>query len=743
MREKVGVVLKRLANIFVRVLNAAGSPRTIVALVVTLSFIIALTLRAAPMKWGVYLNEFDPFYEYYLAEKLLEKGNGDVWKGIAWWFGWWFDPRREKDTLFWAPYGRDLRRTSQPGAAMFSALTYVFMTRVLGLEVDLYTVHAFIPVVGAATASIAIFFLGRELRDDVTGALASLALSVSWAFIYRTNLGAKHEGLAVPFMILAFWAFLKACRAHTTRSSLLWSILAGIFLGGVVLSWGAYLYPWNLLALVTLAWLIFNPTDRKVALAFVPANITAVLFIAVTPRFGPRIALFSVGAVLPLTATIVSLLSILGVRVVSVVRERSRQVVAATALGLLAALLVLWQLGLLSSLPGRILAVVVPLWREVGVTTVAEHMVPTWAMLFGDYLSLIVFSFAGALALLGRRDLKSFFAFLFWFSSLYAASSMARLTLLFAPAVTLVGAIGVVHLCETLLSLPSAGKRFRRKRRGTISREVIAFAVILILLSLAPAIIWSPAIATRAGPLAHQPPLILTSSVGVLDYDYRYMDWISALEWIKANVPKDAIIATWWDYGYWISINTRRKTTCDNATINATQIRLIARAFLSNETVALRIFKKLGVKYVVVYEPFFYVRDRATGLTIHFSLVYGGVGGDLAKSAQMARWIGLDPDRFNTVATLEVGGRAYPVLVPADTPEARNATLYRMLFTKTSKKRLFVFEPIMGRRLPQYRDGPLVRLPPLKHFRLVFESEPNGWVMVFEVVYPSERLRAG
>ncbi len=731
MKERVRAIAGTFADYIIRFLDAVGSPKSLALIVVLLSFAIALTLRLAPMKWGIYLNEFDPFYEYYLAEKLIEKGNGDVWKGIAWWFSWWTDPIKEKDTLFWAPYGRDLRKSSQPGAAIFSALTY-WVLNSLGIGVDLYTVHAFVPAVGAAFATIAMYLLGKELRDESTGALAALALSVSWAFIYRTNLGAKHEGLAVPFMIFAFWALFKSYRCKSVRWSIAWSLLAGLFLGGVVLSWGAYLYPWNLVALTTLVWLIFNPEDRSAALAFIPANAVATFFVAITPRFGPSLALFSIGSVLPLAATIVSVLTLLGVSLMGTIRRRVKFVTAVVAIAVIVGLIALWAAGILTTLPGRVLGVVVPFWREVGVTTVAEHVIPTWAMIFSDYRSLVVFSFAGALALLGRRGFKEIFAFLFWFSSLYAASSMARLTLIFAPAAALVGAYGAVYACSSLFELLSVrGKRYRR--RGEISRDAVALAAILIILALAPGIITTPAIA-----YSHQPPLILTSSVAVLDYDYRYEDWLSALEWIKHNVPEDATIATWWDYGYWISVNTRRKTTCDNATINATQIRLIARAFLSNETEALKIFKQLGVDYVVVFEPFQYLTLRLLGLNVYFSLLHGGLGGDMAKSTQMARWIHLDPDRYNQVAYLEIEGTKYPILVPADTPEAKSAVLYRMLFTKTSRKRAFVFEPLFGNRpLPGY-DGPLVSLPPLKYFELVYESEPNGWVLIFKVHYPEE-----
>ena len=39
------------------------------------------------------------------------------------------------------------------------------------------------------------------------------------------------------------------------------------------------------------------------------------------------------------------------------------------------------------------------------------------------------------------------------------------------------------------------------------------------------------------------------------------------MQWLRENTPKDAVIASWWDYGYWISTLGERKTLADNATL--------------------------------------------------------------------------------------------------------------------------------------------------------------------------------
>lgn len=713
--------LVRLERTFAVCIGAFSNPRFVAALIITFSVATALLLRLAPLRWGVYLNEFDPFYEYYLAGKLLEKGNGSLMRGLVWWFSWWFN-RGERDTLFWAPFGRDLRASSQLGAPLFSAAIYTLL-KTLGFEVDLYAVHAFIPAVGAALASVFAYFLAKDVWDSSAGVLASVFMACSWPFIYRTNLGAKHEGVAIPFILGTLYLLISAAR----KGSLLRGFLAGLTMGVVVLAWGGFLYAWNLISLAVLVWLLFNPEAVNVAKAFLPFIVATEVFIAIMPRFGPVYAFASYATLIPWSAKAISVLAILHYVPRKEMRIGKRAIVIVAG-GLAVAPLVLWYTGLLTALPGRIMAILLPMLREVGVTTVAEHAVPTWASIFGSYGILLPLSGFGAL-LCGyryRRRFEEMLMLLFWVSSAYAAASMARLSLLMAPAVALLAGYAISELMEGAIRLWQQRSRTKRTLQPSYELVLVSLVIVLILPLFTVA-------DTNSLAATHQPALILSSSIPVLDYDYQYMDWLSVLEWIKANVPENAVIATWWDYGYWISVNTGRNSTCDNATIDTKQIQRIARAFLSSEEEALKVFKELNVSYVVVFEPFLKTQLQYLGY-VYFSPAYGGLGGDLAKSYQMARWIGVDPDRYVSVGYVD----SYPLLVPADTPEARNATLYRLLFTKTVQRQLFIFEklPFYGTPISNYR-GPSPNIPQPTYFKLVYASKPNEWVLVFKIQYPN------
>jgi len=723
----------KIARIPLKALEIAGSRPVVITVILALAFASALLPRLAPMKWGIYLNEFDPFYEYYLAAQVLKHGNGNPLAGIEWWYHWWLENPKPRDYLFWFPEGRDLRATSQPGAAFTSSTLYVVL-RALGVKTNLYTVHAFVPPVGAAIAVFAAFLLGRELHSDSVGVLAAAMIGVSWAYMYRTNFGAKHEGIAIPFMLFSMYFFIKAVKDGSAWKA----IVSGLLMGIVVLSWGAYLYPWNLLALVTLIWMMFHPEDTRAAKAFLIHDAVTTLFIATLPRFGPRIAFTSIVAIVPDVALIAAIMSLTGTLTPALKKKNIEKQLPYIAGGLLALFIALAATGLLRKVSARILAVVIPTFRAVAVTTVAEHAVPTWAAVFRDYQSAIVFGiFAAYLGFLEyRRDFKKMFIAVFFFTALYFATTMARLTLVLAPAAAIAASFGFVEVLDRLLQLTVWD--VKRSRTGYSKVMVIVGIAVLILL-FAPSIL-----ASQAPVYSHEPPLILSSSIPVIRYNYEYMDWISALEWIKQNVPQDAVVAEWWDYGYWVSVNTKRKSTCDNATLDTKQIQKIAKAFLSDEDTALQIFREMNVSYVVVFEPL----QRLTmqnGITVYFSILYPTFGGDVAKSVQMARWIGLNPADYiygygtNKYAYIQPPNANYRfyVLVPADTEAARNAVLYRMIYAKNFKQYFFIFEKIFGNPVPGY-NGPTYELKPLKYFKLVYVSEPNGWVKVFKVEYPQQ-----
>jgi len=78
-------------------------------------------------------------------------------------------------------------------------------------------------------------------------------------------------------------------------------------------------------------------------------------------------------------------------------------------------------------------------------------------------------------------------------------------------------------------------------------------------------------------------------------------DWIETLEWIKLNTPENSVVASWWDYGYWISTVADRTTLIDNATISTVKIQEVAEIFMSTPDEAWNLLTEWNVDYVVVF----------------------------------------------------------------------------------------------------------------------------------------------
>jgi len=98
--------------------------------------------------------------------------------------------------------------------------------------------------------------------------------------------------------------------------------------------------------------------------------------------------------------------------------------------------------------------------------------------------------------------------------------------------------------------------------------------------------------------LSKAPPTILN---GGSSYTVGTTDWLDSMEWIKNNTPKDAVVASWWDYGYWISTMGERASLADNSTISTDIIANIARMLLSSPDTAWDSFNEMQADYVLVF----------------------------------------------------------------------------------------------------------------------------------------------
>ena len=149
--------------------------------------------------------------------------------------------------------------------------------------------------------------------------------------------------------------------------------------------------------------------------------------------------------------------------------------------------------------------------------------------------------------------------------AIYVSSAFVRLEIFASVAIIILGSIGLTILTQ---------KIFEQKDQNFTK---IIFPVVIIILFIIP--ITMPENNSWL-TWADFSPSILNGGSSFTQFTSD--DWKDAMLWIKENTPEDAIVASWWDYGYWITTLSERTTLADNATLNDWQIKKIAYTLITN-----------------------------------------------------------------------------------------------------------------------------------------------------------------
>jgi dolichyl-diphosphooligosaccharide--protein glycosyltransferase len=238
---------------------------------------------------------------------------------------------------------------------------------------------------------------------------------------------------------------------------------------------------------------------------------------------------------------------------------------------------------------------------------------------------------------------RNLFITIFGLTSIYFAGSMVRLTLLMAPAFSLLWALALVQLVRPFVTILRESPRIPRRKmrfRARVGKEFSAAFIILMFLLLTVTFVLPSAGSTfpRVVNRAYSPTTIATASLPLKPTE-PVRDWLDALNWMRINLEPTDVVASWWDYGYWITTIANKTTLADNGTVNSTQISLIGKMFMSNETEAIEILEEFNargpynVTHVVVYQTF-----RQDGSDAPY--------GDEGKWRWMARIPGLNDTKY-------------------------------------------------------------------------------------------------
>ena len=617
-REKISGFLGRLGGLRVKISHAALLEFSILILILVLAF----TIRLLPIRWGYYISEFDPYWQYRLTKDIVQNG-------YTHWLTW-------QDTMSWWPWGKNVAQASFPGLPMTMATFYSFFN-LLGVPLPqsspvdplaadpVYNFVVIFPVIMATLTVLAMYFLGKDIGGKEVGLFAAFFLALNASYIGRTSLGfSDDESVGILGIVLFSLFFLRGIETERPlKTSFVYGVASGLTLGYIIASWGASRYPIGLAILFVAVLLLLRRYSSRLLVTY-GTTFAIALFIAVNV---PKLGLGFFEEVTNVAA--------MGVFLVLVALEIGQRIKTVRMKGLfalgfvaviIAAFLVLSYLGYIKGLQGKYESVLNPFARLFSpvVSSVQEQRPAAWGSIYYDLGIGILFVPVGFYFAAQNPTNRNIYLILFGLTGIYFASTMVRLLLILAPALCLLWALALTRVLKPFVTLVrekpiSFGKKMRIQTH--VGKEFSAFFLIMILGLLAVTFVFPSAESrARGSPIprvfdqAYVPSTIAAAGLPVKP-DQIVPDWLDALAWMRYNLPSDAVVVSWWDYGYWITMIGNKTTLVDNATINTTQIKLVGEMFLSNQTKSIQILDWFNgnasnqgysnkVGYVVVFSTF-------------------------------------------------------------------------------------------------------------------------------------------
>jgi dolichyl-diphosphooligosaccharide--protein glycosyltransferase len=602
----------------------------LVIAVLALAFSSAVIMRFYPIKYGYYLNEFDPYFDYRATKYIVDNGLDAYWH--------WHD------TMSWYPEGRNVPTTSQ--SVLHITAAYMYKAFGGGMSLLDFTI-AFPAIMGALTV-IVVFALVRVLGGTSAGMFSALMMAFSPAIIQRGNLGwFKSEPLGLFLGLLAMYLFISAIKHKEIKYAIAKAIAGGLLLGLANGSWGGIQYFSIPISLFFIALPFFRrdlTIPMYVAIAFTALSLISA---AAFPRPGISFVLGLPGLAM-ISGTIFLVIAFF-VKRFSTPTVQTRNVAflliafVAVGLGFVAA-------GPYISPSFRYLNAINPFLSSQNplVESVAEHFTPTVADYFTDFSVLLMFAGLGVWFAFRRRDDAAIFALLIGMTGVYVSATFARLLVFASIGIIVLAGLGLFEVTRSIMAYREAAaphptalrpttaatREERRKiefasRPRSTSGQVVKISYVIVTIMMLSIPLFYPSNANWVSS-ADIPPAIANGGTG---YRLQTDDWTDAMTWISKNTESDAVVASWWDYGYWITTLGNKTSLADNATLNQTRISTIAKMFISDEESGIKIAQDLKADYILVY-----------------------VVGQVRFSGQINATTGTDGDQRLPIYTLGQGG---------------------------------------------------------------------------------------
>ncbi|MGY8927803.1 MAG: STT3 domain-containing protein, partial [Flavobacteriales bacterium] len=517
-----------------------------------------------------------------------------------------------------------------------AAITY----QIFGGNSSLYDFTILFPAVVGSLTVIVIFGLVRLFAGTTAGLFASLLFAVSLPILLRGSIGwFKSEPLGIFYALLGLYFFFSGIRSENKKIAFLKIILGGVIMTFAMASWGGIQFFIIPIGLFILA-LPFVRKDHKFLIWSIPLFVGTFLLSAIAferPGIGFVFGLGGISLIVP------SIFLVICIFIQKISKDEYK---IRNGLILLFSILIIGSFLVTISEERDFLPV--PSFRYLNalnpfLTTldpltdsVAEHATTSIQLSFLFHSILLIFSGIGVWFLLSkkisshiifeRNDMRVF-VLIMGMTGVYVSSAFIRLEVFASISLIFLTSIGLSILIKEIFKINLSKKKNYSLKISSIMIIFILFTIPLVYPSNSN---WINSV--------DFPPTILNGGTTYPPSD----DWLETLEWIKVNTPEDSVVASWWDYGYWISTVAERTTLIDNATISTWQIQKVAEIFMSTPDEAWNLLTEWDVDYVVVYVAAQRLNGNWNGDSIY---ILNG-GGDESKKSWFMRIADVDMSKY-------------------------------------------------------------------------------------------------
>jgi len=517
--------------------------------VLVLSVSISMLIRSTPMNYGLELFEFDPFFNYRATEYILENGYDA--------YSHWVDEKS------WHPFGRDVSENSQVVLHVTTSIFY----QLFGFNSSLYNFTIIFPLVVGSLTAISVFAFVRVLGGTSAGLLAALMFSVSTPIFTRGLVGwFKSEPLGLFFGFLAMYLFVSGIMNYRSTSSLIKLVLGGLFLALGLSAWGGILF--FIIPIITFYFIVpFLKRENNSIILGIPVFSASLILYSLLFERTSDFTIGYIGLIVAFATVYVILCEI-----IKKFSDKSNHIrnCSIVLISTIISVIGVFSSGLVN-LPGfRYLNAANPFLTSLDPLTdsVSEHMTTNLETSYIFASVFIIFSMIGIWFLFSRKtiDLKidnRIFALVISILAIYFSSAFVRLEIFASVGLIILGSIGLTILFK---------KVFQSK---VFPPTKIIFCSIIVILFLIPVTL--PENKNWISWADFSP----TIKNGGSFYSVNTDDWKHSMNWLKNNSSEDSIIASWWDYGYWITTLSDRTTIVDNATLIDWQIKKMAYSLIT------------------------------------------------------------------------------------------------------------------------------------------------------------------